>query len=514
MPVRVAWVNYNPQAIARGYWDNELPERILRGAEHWVGEWPPLEDGAGKKDGCVVVIPGQHNWEYVDEINAGMGKYPWVVVMVTGDEEGLFPWDRLKHPNMRRWAYAPNSDGAFEADRLLPFGPTPHGFTDSPKTLDWFFAGQTNTPERKTMVEALRGLDGGRLVESAGFAKGLPIADYVTVMNQARVVPCPPAWKHPDSFRVWEALDAGAIPLVDAFERYWYTLGLYEGMEGLIRWSFVDAIIDGVTPIADQLASIFKAWWLGQQYEYRRWLRADILSLGGADIAPPLTVLMPTSPIASHPDTAIIEQTIQSVRDRTDAPILVMADGIRPEQEHYRERYNQYLRELVRLADRWPNIIPVVFDEFTHQANMTRRTLDLVDSAHMMFVEHDTPLVGDIPFDRILADIPERFDVVRLLHESDVLKPHAYLHDPPDNGYVPTRQWSQRPHIATTGYYRRIIAEHFRPEAKTMIEDTMHGAAQTTPGEHRIGIFYPEGDKKRSTHLDGRGADPKYEMIT
>ena len=503
MPVDVAWVNYNPRAIARGYWDNELPERILGGQRHYE-----QQGGDVLADGIVLVVPGQHNAGYVTELNALMSQYDWVLLMVTGDEEGLFPWKDLEHPNMKTWAFAPNSPDAFQADRLLPFGPTPHGFTDLPKTLDWFFAGQINTPERKAMAEALNRLPGGKLVETDGFARGLSPEDYVTVMNRARVVPCPPAWKHPDTFRVWEALDAGAVPLI-GMDGYFERLGL----DNLLRvhtWDVLPEVLRFNTPSEwDYEATRCKAWWIRQQYEYRRWLRADILELGGPDVAPDITVIMPTSPIESHPSVYVINETLNSVSSRLAAPVIVMCDGVRPEQEHYRPRYEEYLRELVRL----PGVVPLMFEEFTHQANMTRRALELVDSEFVLFVEHDTPLVGDIPWDTLMGGLDE-FDVIRLLHETDVLPEHAYLHaDHPRNGFLRTQQWSQRPHLARTDYYRRIIADNFTFESRTMIEDTMHSKAQLYPEDHRIGIYYPDGSKLRSTHLDGRGSDPKFEMI-
>jgi hypothetical protein len=78
-----------------------------------------------------------------------------------------------------------------------------------------------------------------------------------------------------------------------------------------------------------------------------------------------------------------------------------------------------------------------------------------------------------------------------------------------------TLQWSQRPHLASTEYYRKIMARYFPPDNSTMIEDRMHSVAQTNPDENRIAVYCPsdpDGSIVRSYNLDGRQDDPKYDM--
>ena len=63
----------------------------------------------------------------------------------------------------------------------------------------------------------------------------------------------------------------------------------------------------------------------------------------------PVTVLISSSPINSHPETrSIVDETIASVRWHfKDAPIILMCDGVRPEQEHRRADYEQYKKNLI-----------------------------------------------------------------------------------------------------------------------------------------------------------------------
>jgi hypothetical protein len=86
--------------------------------------------------------------------------------------------------------------------------------------------------------------------------------------------------------------------------------------------------------------------------------------------------------------------------------------------------------------------------------------------------------------------------------------------------FIDTSQWSQRPHIASTAYYRRILDSHFTADAKCFIEDRMYGIleeAERIDGyqgwvQHRVHIYDPgNGNMKRSYHTDGRAGESKYD---
>ena len=73
----------------------------------------------------------------------------------------------------------------------------------------------------------------------------------------------------------------------------------------------------------------------------------------------------------------MIEQTIRDIRaNLPDCEIIIMLDGIRPEQEDRRGAYEEYKRRLLWLAHHtWHNVLPIIFDEHMHQAAMTREAL-------------------------------------------------------------------------------------------------------------------------------------------
>lgn len=238
-----------------------------------------------------------------------------------------------------------------------------------------------------------------------------------------------------------------------------------------------------------------------------------------------ITVLVPTSPILSHPDTRIIDETIASIRAHLPtSEIIIMIDGIREEQVHYKKNYEEYTRRLLwKTNNEWENITPLLFEEHTHQAGMTRKALTLVETPFILFVEHDTPITPDrdIPFRELAEYITwGKANLIRLHHEALVLSVHEYLMlGGIEKNIWATVQWSQRPHLASTKFYRHILEEYFPPLAKTMIEDNMYGKLEDAYrnrgragwDEFKVWIYTPEGDIKRSYHLDGREGDDKYE---
>lgn len=237
-----------------------------------------------------------------------------------------------------------------------------------------------------------------------------------------------------------------------------------------------------------------------------------------------ITVVIPVSPIPSHPDTVILDETLDSVRHHLpNSEIIVTFDGVRPEHEGRRADYEEFIRRaLWRMDKTYGNTVPFLFENHTHQVGMLRAVLDEIRTPLMMYVEQDTPLVTDEPID--FGAIEQFITVggsncVRLSHEGVLPQEHLpMMHGLDGDLFLRTSQWSQRPHIASVAYYRRILAAHFTPQACSFIEDQMHGVldeAFKVDGlagwaQHRVHLYHPPGGNlKRSWHLDGRAGEPK-----
>lgn len=564
MIVPVLWVSRHPEILARGYADEGFLEAMLDRSvwtppdpisfEHLEvrGDFPDVA-------GVFVVLPARHHtseedvtW-FLDQLD----RLEWSVVLLAGDEAWEFPWERVKEsPTRRVWTMQPIPPHA-RLSGMIPGGWYPG--TDvvmaaerdqaDARPLDWFFAGQVTHERRKLCVEQLEMLPQDRAVlhQTEGYLQGMPQREYWHLMAGAKVVPCPSGPCTVDTARPLEALEAAAIPVVDLLRPgdvdqydYWrLCFGEDCPLPGVRGWNRFPAVLDEALASWPANANRLSAWWQGWKRRITLQLDDDLRAVAGIPREPAqpddlVTVIIPTSPIPTHPDTAVIEATVASVRDQLPrAEIIIAIDGVRPEQANRQGDYDEYVRRLLWLTNHhWHNVVPLLADEWLHQANLTRHALEMVNTPLVLFVEHDTPLLGDIDWDALCAFVlTGEANAVRFHHETTVLDVHRSVmldkatqwvmvqgHDA-----IPlrrTKAWWQRPHLASARFYRDRLMPIFSESSRTMIEDVVYGLMSSDCADHgeagwwdwRVWIYTPPGDIKRSTHLDGRGTDEKYEM--
>lgn len=231
--MNVLWLSlHQPEIIARGYWDQTLLENLLASVDptHYEGTFDALPLG----DGAVVIVPARWHVDDVDAINEAIFYQPWVFIVLTGDEEGVFPWQELEHDQMKVWVQTPyrskheGVDGKF-GDWWPPSCVDIVARYDIDKNTNWFYSGQINNPIREDcyhhlLDRALTKRD-GVLKATRVFGSGMEYVDYMKSMMMAKIAPCPSGTFSPDTFRLYEALEAGCIPIVDVGanpeEDYW-----------------------------------------------------------------------------------------------------------------------------------------------------------------------------------------------------------------------------------------------------------------------------------------------------
>jgi len=467
---------------ADSYWDMALLKDLIS----------DIPEGGDRE---IFLIPGAYQGDMIDEVNKELAKYPKVLVFVTSDEEGKFDCEKLIHPDMihyRQYGYCKN---------LFPIGYTSEtrkhlksvGLVT--KDIDTFFAGQLNSDERRNVFSRIASIPRSVLYATDGFSKGMAPETYYDYMAHAKYAPAPGGHVSPDSFRFYEALEAGAIPtfVPDYLKRIFPDMPVHK--EG---WD-------------DFTNSEMFAWWIRTKLKLKQQIRKDL------NINLAMTVVIPTSPIPSHPDTRIIAETIASIRKHTAMDIIITIDGVRPEQEHMRAAYEQYIKQLLWKCNyEWENVMPILFKEHVHQSGMMKEALNHVVTPLVMYVEHDTPLVTDEDIDWGIISktlIEGSLHVVRFHYEAHVPKEHEYLMLPEHSQgkFLATKQWSQRPHIARTEFYRNIM-NFFSAESNCFIEDRVY--TKCVSGEWkdwRVAIYMPGENIKRSLNLDGRAGDTKFE---
>lgn len=237
-----------------------------------------------------------------------------------------------------------------------------------------------------------------------------------------------------------------------------------------------------------------------------------------------ITVVIPTSPIPSHPSTVIIDTAIASIKTQLpDVPITISFDGT----ENAQLPYEEYKLAANQNADHegWKSLHQ--FHAYPrNQSGMLADALDNTATPLLLYWEHDWELLPDVPWAE-LSDLILRghFNTVKL-HAAHRISPyHEYLMEErvmyqegrqvqcyqegrgPAVGIITTRQWSQNPHLASTEFYREKILPLCAGK-RDFIENIVHMKVALSPwSEYKTAIFNPcEGDMFRVRHLDGKNS--------
>ncbi len=86
------------------------------------------------------------------------------------------------------------------------------------RPYNWSFAGQiTWKPTRESMIHQMKQVPSYHIHETFTWEdpNALSVKDYRTTLLNSIFVPCPTGWWNLDSYRVYEALECGCIPIVE-----------------------------------------------------------------------------------------------------------------------------------------------------------------------------------------------------------------------------------------------------------------------------------------------------------
>lgn len=530
--IPVKFLNFDDSSPEQGYWDMYFLEKIFSKEEFEIKKtFTNLDHYA------IIVVPGSQNVNHIEDINKYIGQLDGVLLIICGDEEHKINPSDVKHPNMKLWTMNPDPTKTYtNVDHFIGEGFTPQ--TDeflskelSTRNLKWFFSGQNTHFQRNKCIEQLRTLEGGELNETYAFADGMSREEYIEKMSQSIAIPCPNGPTSPDTFRFYEALECGAVPIIIRSE-YWHMLfGEKIPALEITEWKNLSQdVVNYIFDVYPKLNNEFFAFWIKYKRDFYNNLLNDFASISiFSYFHKGITVIIPTSPIRKHPDTSIIEETIASVRAQLpEVEIIITFDGVREEQKELNQQYQEYIQKMLwKINCEYVNVIPIVFNEHVHQTGMMREALRHVKTDKILYVEHDTPLTPDevIDWTKCVNLLDEnQADLIRFHFEAFIPKPHEELMigDPATEKFpfLKTIQWSQRPHLTTVDFYKRILVDHFSHDAKSFIEDKMHGVVidaykrEQMQGwnQYRLYIYHPIRNIKRSYHTDGRGDEQKYSM--
>lgn len=296
----VVWKTYHaPEIIGRGYWDQGLLEDLFKlGDYEHVTDVKDVPQGEGDEHiGAVVIINGRTHVEDTAKINEEIAPLKWVLFIETGDEEALFPWREVKHPHMRVWIMLPRMNQHDDVSFKLPNGYRPQtrellkeiGVQE--RTLDYSFVGQLNHERRQQCFDVATQFKtvypNSYLVGTDGFGKeDVKYKAYLAIMAQSKIVLCPSGVESPDNFRLYEALEAGCVPVVDAFSTNLKTAGFWRYLFGsdipfpiVNYWDELPVILPELLRDYPNNAHKCFTWWQNKKREMKYKLQDDIKEL-------------------------------------------------------------------------------------------------------------------------------------------------------------------------------------------------------------------------------------------
>jgi hypothetical protein len=210
-------------------------------------------------EGAIITMSLYHNEKYMDKLNKYISNLDWVLIIFTGNELNSDAYRELKHPNMKIWLQTPKEND--EADRYLPFGyPSNIEYKEEKKKYDWFFAGQVTHKARIDCMNQLKKLPNGKLLETNGFNKGYPYEEYIKYMVESKIIPCPAGPATPDTYRVYEALEVGSLPIVDN-DWYWKKVFGFNPFPFVENWKHFSKHYYYELSQFDEKIKLIKHWW-------------------------------------------------------------------------------------------------------------------------------------------------------------------------------------------------------------------------------------------------------------
>jgi len=121
----------------------------------------------------------------------------------------------------------------------------------------WSFAGDPNKSDRKLMKSSFGSVPGGYIFETNGFfdPNALSVSEYSNILNNTIFTLCPHGNVHLDSFRIYEALESGSIPvMIDRYSKYYFS----KIFEGSIPFLFFDNWTSAASSCVDLLKNLIQ----------------------------------------------------------------------------------------------------------------------------------------------------------------------------------------------------------------------------------------------------------------
>jgi hypothetical protein len=146
----------------------------------------------------------------------------------------------------------------------------------------WSFAGDPNKTTRTKMIDNMKIAGEGKLHLTSGFhaSDNLDVKAYQAFMSDSIFVPCPVGNVNIESFRVYEALECGAIPIVErrpGFDYFTYLLGK-NPLPSVLNWEEAPSLVSRILKEDGGLSlqTTCHEWWMNYKFTLASQIRSHI----------------------------------------------------------------------------------------------------------------------------------------------------------------------------------------------------------------------------------------------
>lgn len=270
-------------------WDQNMLDLLFANELYPTGLTFSRHEGYPSTDGCVLIIPGRYWFQKANQISESIARFQWVLAIRTGDEEDQLQPDRIYHPNIKWWVQTPKVGVDYDDARLFGVGFPPHfnHLKQQNKDTDVFLSAQNTHDRRTECFAALENIKATKVVGTTdGFTQGMDKDEYALWMSAAKVAPCPSGAVSPDSFRLYEALEAHTVPIADDSSPVYDSQGYWRMLFPDAPFPILESYEQLPGYVDDQLrqwpdnVNRITEWWINYKRDLGRWIRDDLRELG------------------------------------------------------------------------------------------------------------------------------------------------------------------------------------------------------------------------------------------
>lgn len=220
-----------------------------------------------------------------DSVTEHLNKFKRGIVILTSDEDSEWDWRSVIPKHLTVWTqYYFHNKQEIKERLLLGFPTRLKDFsidTSIERIYSCSFVGQVQNPYRQKCIRELKKIPNAfiQIADGFGGVNGLEYQDYLNILCQSKVVLCPSGSMCTDSFRVYEALECGALPIVEPRSprdmpgfNYWreanpelHYLGILPCVED---WKDISFILKDEIWIKERTEQC-QIWWTEYKYELK-----------------------------------------------------------------------------------------------------------------------------------------------------------------------------------------------------------------------------------------------------